>query len=122
KHFLHRSEVGPALQEMRGEGMSQEVRMDALRLEARLPGQAAENEEGPGAGQRAAAGIQEELGAVARVEVGPAAGEVPAEGVDGLAADRDDALLGAFADAADDPLLEIDARLVEADRFANAQA
>src|SRR5205807_615205 len=36
KHFLHGSEVGTALQQMRGEGMSQEMRMNALRLDARL--------------------------------------------------------------------------------------
>ncbi len=52
----------------------------------------------------------------------PAAGEVAAQRLDGLAPDRDDALLGALAEAADEPLLEIDAGALEPDRLAHAQA
>ena len=70
----------------------------------------------------AALRVQEELGPVALVEVGAAAGVVAAERVDGLAADRDDALLRALADRADEPPLEVDRRAVETDGLAHAEA
>ena len=83
--------------------------MDALRIEARLRGQPAQDEERAGAGQRAALGVQEELRPVPAVEVRPAAGEVAAQRLDRLAPERDDPLLVALADAADEPVLEVDA-------------
>ena len=59
---------------------------------------------------------------MARVEVRPAAREVAAERLGGVPADRDDALLAALADHADEPVVEVDARLVEPDRLGDAQA
>ena len=47
--------------------------MDALRLEAGLLGEAAQDQEGAGAGERPAVRVQEELGAVSAVEVRPPA-------------------------------------------------
>jgi len=73
QHFLNGPEVGTALQEVCGEGVAEEVRMDAVRLQSCLLGQLAEDQEGAGAGQRAAAGVQEQLGAAAHVEERPAA-------------------------------------------------
>src|SRR5947208_3160100 len=84
EHLLHRAQVGAALEEMGGERVPQEVRMDTTRLEARGRGEAAQDQEGAGPGERAALGIQEELGAVALVEVGAPARVVSAQGVDSL--------------------------------------
>ena len=68
QHFLNGSEVGASLQQVGGEGVAQEMRVDALRFEPRLLGQLAQDQEGAGPGQGAAAGVQEELRPVARVE------------------------------------------------------
>src|SRR5207248_573210 len=51
-----------------------------------------------------------------------AAREVAAQRVDGFAADRDDPLLRALPEAADDPLLEVDRRSLEPHGFADAKA
>src|SRR3954462_1850850 len=90
KHFLNRPEVRAALEEVGGEGMAEQVRVHAFRLEPGLLGELAQDEESPGPGQRAALRFEEELGAVARVEVGAAAAEIAVERLDGRAADRDD--------------------------------
>src|SRR5690242_19447240 len=102
--------------------MAEQVRVHALRLEAGLCGEAAEDQERAGACEAAALGVEEQLRTVARVEERPPAGEVAAERSDGLAADRDDPLLRALADAADEAAVEVDAGLVEPDRLAHAQA
>src|SRR5581483_5491659 len=86
EHFLNRSEVGASLQQVSGEGVAEEVGVDAARLQPRRGGQPAEDEEGARAGERAALRIEEELGPVAPVEVRPPAGEVAAERFDRLAA------------------------------------
>src|SRR6187551_635967 len=99
---------------MRRERVPQEVRVHALRLEPGLDGEAAQDEEGARAGERAALGVQEEVGPVALVEIRPPAGEVAAHGLDRLAAERDDPLLVALADAADEPLVEVHAAELEA--------
>src|SRR5581483_3832794 len=122
EHFLNRSEVGASLQQVSGEGVAEEVGVDAARLQPRRGGQPAEDEEGARAGERAALRIEEELGPVAPVEVRPPPREVAAERFDRLAADRDDALLRALAEAADEPAVEVDRRLVEAERLADAEA
>ena len=70
----------------------------------------------------AAVRVEEQLLAVAPVEVGPAAREVAAEGVRCLAPDRYDPFLAALAEGADEPVLEIHGLPVEPDRLADAQA
>src|SRR6266545_1068545 len=102
--------------------MTEEVRMDSLRIESCLRGDAAEDQEGPCAGQATAPRVEEELRPVARVEVRAPACQVSAYGLDGLPTDRDDPLLGPFPDAADKPALEVDARLLQADGLADPQA
>src|SRR5579862_2804463 len=72
EHLLHRAQVGTTLEQVGRERMAQQVRVDALGLETRLPGEAAQDEKGAGAGQRPALRIQEELGAEAPVEMGAA--------------------------------------------------
>ena len=81
----------------------------------------AQDQEGAGAGERAALRVQEQLRAVAPVEVRPAAREVAAERLGGGASDRDDPFLVALADAAHDPLVQVDAGALEPDRLADPQ-
>src|SRR6266404_3771015 len=96
--------------------------MDTTWLEPGFFREAAQDEKGARARERPAARVEEELGAVALVEIRPPARQVAPQRLDGFASHRHDALLRALADAADDALLEIDARLVEADGLADAQA
>src|SRR5688500_104235 len=93
EHLLDAAEVGAALEQVGGERVAQQMRVDALGLQAGFLGQPAEDEEGTGPRERPAARIQEELRAVAPVEVRPADGDVAAEGVDGRTAERHDPLL-----------------------------
>src|ERR687888_261492 len=65
-------------------------------------------------------GVQ--LGPVPAVEEGAPAREVAAQRLGGLPSDRDDPLLVALAEAADEPVLEVDAAALERDRFRDAQA
>src|SRR5438105_291348 len=96
--------------------------MDSRRVEAGSLGEASQNQEGAGAGERAALRVQEQFRTVALVEVRPPTREVAAEGLDGLAPDRNDALLRPFSDAADEPAVQVDRRALEADGFAHAEA
>ena len=73
EHLLDAAQVGAALEQMRRERVPQEVRVDAPGLEAGRLGEPAQDQERARAGQRAALRVQEELGPVATVEVGPAA-------------------------------------------------
>src|SRR5215210_4307642 len=68
EHLLHRAEVGAALEQVRRERVAEQVRVDALRVETRLLGELAQDQEGAGARQRAAARVQEQLGPVPHVE------------------------------------------------------
>src|SRR5436305_6888173 len=102
--------------------MPQEVGMDAIRLQACHGGELAQDEKCARACQRAALGVEEELGAVAAVEIRPSPGEIAAKGLHGLPADRDDSLLRALAETADEPAFQVDGRAVEPDRLADAQA
>ena len=122
EHLLDRAEVGAAFEEVRGEGVAQQVRVDALGLEPGHGGEPAQDEERPRARERAAPRVEEELGPVALVEIRASVREVPAERVDGLASDRDDAFLRALAESPDEPVLEVDRGAVEPDRLAHAQA
>lgn len=72
EHFLNGSEVGSSLQEVGREGVAEEMRVDAERVETRFCGQLPEDQERARPGQRAAAGVQEELGSAACVEERPA--------------------------------------------------
>src|SRR6186997_1488796 len=121
EHLLDAPEIGASLEQVCREGVTQEMRMDAARLEPCLLGQPPENEEGARAGQRPALGVQEELRLVAAVEERAAPGEIPAQGIDRAAAERDDALLVALAHRPHEPLVEVDSGALEADRLAHAK-
>src|SRR5581483_10348439 len=119
EHLLDAAEVGAALEQVRREGVPQQVRVDPLRLEAGLAGQPAQDQERARACQRPALRVEEELRPVAAIEVRPAAGEVAPQRLGRGAADRDDAILAALAGAANEPLVEVDPRAFEPDRFAD---
>jgi hypothetical protein len=119
EHFLNRPQVGPALQQVGGEGVAEEVGVDATRLQAGGSGEASEDEEGSRPGERTALGVEEELRAPAAVEVRAATGEIAAERVGGLAADRNHALLRPLPEATDEPAFEIDRGTVEPDGLAH---
>ena len=98
------------------------MRVDALRLEPGFRREAPQDQERAGAGEAASAGVQEQLGPVPPVEERPAAALVAADRLGGRPSDRDDALLAALADAADEAVLEVDPGALEPDRLADAQA
>ena len=62
EHLLNGAQVGAALEQVGGEGVAEQVGVDAARLEARLVRELAQDQEGAGAGERAALGVEEELG------------------------------------------------------------
>jgi hypothetical protein len=119
EHLLHRAEISPAFQQMRRERVAKEMRMDAFGLEPGLLGELAQDEKRPRARQCAALRVQEELRPVPLVEERPPTRLVAAQCIDGLAAERHDPLLPAFAGAAHEPLRQIDPRAFEADGFAD---
>src|SRR5712691_8168906 len=96
--------------------------MDASRLQPGLRCEPAQDQEGAGPRERTALGVEEELGPMAAVEVGPAAREVAADRLGAPAADRHDSLLRSLADAADEAAVEVDAALVERHGLRHAQS
>src|SRR5215470_10854327 len=97
------------------------MRVDALGLEPCFVGEAAEDQERTGTGERAAVRVQEQLLPVAPVEMRATAREVAAEGVRCLAPDRNDPFLAPLAEAANEPVLEIHGLPIERDSLAHAQ-
>src|SRR5688572_25165782 len=61
EHLLDAAQVGAALEQVRRERVAEQMRVHAVRVEPGFLGQAAEDQERPGTGQRAAARVQEEL-------------------------------------------------------------
>lgn len=98
KEFLHDTEVGPAVEEVGGEGVAEGVRMDVV--EAGAGGEAFDDlPDGDTVERTAKPGKKEAFLVQVLVpqEFGPAVGEVFADGVEGGLADGDEALLSAFA-------------------------
>ena len=73
EHFLNRTEVRAAFQQVRREGMAQEMGVHAPGIEAGLGGELPQDQEGAGARQRPAARVEKQLLPVAAVEVRSAA-------------------------------------------------
>ena len=121
QHLLHRAQVRASFEEVRRERVPEEVRVDASGLEARALRELAEDQEGAGPRERAAARVQEEVWAIAAVEVGATEREVAANGLRGGPSQRHEPLLPALAENADDAFLEGDARLLEPGRLRHAQ-
>src|SRR4051812_42187051 len=121
EHLLDRAQVAAAREEVRGEGVAQRVRAhpvlepdgarmaldDLVEALPREAGATAVDEQMPrvgGGGQLRAAAL-----------------EVEAHGGDGLAPDRDEALLGALAAGAQHAGLQVEVTDLEVDRLARAQ-
>jgi len=121
QHLLHRAQVGAPFEQVGGEGMAQQMGVDARRIEARLGGQAAQDEKRAGPCERAALRVEEELRPVPPVQERPAAGKVSAHGLDALAPERHDALLVSLAEAANNPVVEVDPAAVEAHGLAHPE-
>lgn len=108
EEFLDDAEVGAVFEQVRGEAVSQHVRGDAARdagvfdafLDALPHGDRREG--------GAALGQEEVGGRAGRDQLGAAGGEVTVDGVDGFAADGDDAFLVALADDVDEAGLEME--------------
>ena len=113
EHLLHRAQVRSALEEVRGEGVAEEVGMHPCGIQTRLRGEAPEDEEGAGPGQRAALRVEEKLRAVPAIEERPAPGEVAAHGLYAFASERDDPLLVTLAEAANNAVVQVDPAAVE---------
>ncbi len=73
EHLLNRAEVGAALEEVRRKRVSEQMRVHARGVEAGLLRSALEDEERTRARERAALCVEEELRAMATVEMRPAA-------------------------------------------------
>ena len=117
EHLLHRAEIGAALEEVRREGVTEEVRVDATRLEPCAFGQLAKDQECAGASECTAAGVEEELRSVTPVEMGPAECQVAAHGLGGRPPEWDEAFLAALSEHAYNALLDRDAVLLQPDRL-----
>ena len=68
-----------------------------------------------------AAGVEEEVGAVAPIEVGPPEREVAPQRLGCRPSERDDALLAALPEHADDTVVEVDRASCEPDRLRDAE-
>jgi hypothetical protein len=122
EHLLDRAEIGATLQQVRREGMAEEVGMHTARLESGAVGELSEDQERAGASQWAAADVQEQLRPVAAVEMRAAEREVSTNGLRSRASQRYQALFVSLAQHADDSLVDGDATLLESDRLGHAQA
>jgi len=124
QHLLHRAEIGTALEEVRREGVTEEVRVDPARLEPCTFGQLAKDQEGACASKCTSAGVKEELGSVATVEMRSPERQVAPHGLGGRAPEGDESLLAAFSEDAHHTLLDRDPVLLEPDclRYAEAGA
>jgi hypothetical protein len=121
EHLLHRTKVSSSFEEVGRERVTEEVRVYATRLEARPVGELPQDEERTGAGQSAAARVQEQVGTIAPVEVGPAEREVAADGLGGRPAEGNETLLAALSQHANDALLDSHAALLEPGGLGDAQ-
>src|SRR6476659_9648026 len=97
------------------------MRMNTSGVEPGRGGELAEDQEGAGTREPAALRVEEELRAVPHVQERASAAQVTPECLRGLPADRHDPLLRPLADAADDACVEVDARLLETNGFADPQ-
>ena len=121
EHLLDRAEVRATFEQVRREGVAEQVGVNASMLEAGPVGELPEDQKRSSARQWAAARVQEELRPVTTIQVRPAEREVPSNRFCGRAPERYEAFLVSLAEHADDPLLERDATLLESNRFGHAQ-
>jgi hypothetical protein len=122
EHLLNRSEIRATFEKVGRERVAQKMGMDAAGLEAGTVCKLAQDEEGAGAGERASARVQEEFRAIAAVEVRATEREIATHGFRSGPPERDEALLPALSEHADDAFLDGDAALLQAGRFRHAKA
>src|SRR4051812_22010843 len=98
EHFLNRSKVRAALQQVRRERMPERMRGDVLG-QTGLVDVMAQNLPCPHARQRRAAGIQkQDASALAAVEFWPQLAQVDRDGADGAPADRNESFLAPLSE------------------------
>jgi hypothetical protein len=102
--------------------VAEEVRVDALGLESCLLGEATQDEECAGTGQRTALRVEKELRAMSAVEKRPAPRQVTPECLRRLSPDRNDSLLVALSDDAHEAVVEVDTTFRKAHGFRHAQS
>ena len=73
EHLLDAAQICAAFEQVSGERVPEQMRVDPFRLEPCLLSQPAQHKEHAGTGQAAALGIEEELRPVAAIEVGATA-------------------------------------------------
>ena len=113
EHLLHGTEIGSALEQVRGEGVPQEVWVHSLGFEARLLGELAQDHERTCAGQRTASCVEKEIGPMSLIEVRSAEREVPANGFGCRATQGNDPLLVALPEHAHDACIDVHRRAGE---------
>ena len=122
EQLLHDAQVGAALEQVRREGVAQDVRRHGL-LDADSSRVPAHDPEHALAGDAAAARVEQECGRfLLLAEERPAAGEVATGGVGREAAHRDDALAPALALDAHEAALEIEIARAQAGQLGDAQS
>ncbi len=122
EHLLDGPEVRASLEQVRREGVAEQMGVNPSRLEPCLVRELSQDEECAGSRQWAATCVQEQLGPVASVEMRTTEREVAPHRLGGWAPERDEPFLATLSDHSDDSLLERDAALVQADRLRDAQA
>src|SRR6266540_2736383 len=122
EHLLDAAQVGSAFEQVRGEGVPEQVRMHAPGLEPGFRGEPAQDEERARAREWPSLGIEKELRPVSAVQVRPAPGEVTLQSLDCLAAHRHEPFPVTLPDAPHKAQVEVHPGLVEADGLAYPQA
>jgi len=122
KHLLDHAEIGAVAEQMGGEGMAEQMRVD-IYLNAGVAADALEDLPDADGGQFCAAHGKEDFAAGALLDhAGALPGKVFGNGVAGLAADGDEAGLVALACDADDLLVEVKVFQAGIGQLGNAEA
>ena len=122
EHLLHAAQIGAALEQMCRERVSEQVGVHPFGLEAGLLGKPSQDQEGAGPRERATAGVEEQIGTVAPVQMGPTEREVTSHRLDRGSPERNDSLLVPLADHAHRACIEVDGALRGSDRFGDPQS
>src|SRR6266545_6809128 len=108
EHLLDASQVGSSFQQVGRKRVAEDVGVDPLGVESGLAGQLPEDQERTCAREGPSLSVQEEVGAMAAVEIRSPPGEVAAERFRRLTPQRNDPLLVALPDAAHEAVVEVD--------------
>jgi hypothetical protein len=117
EHLLDAPQVGSTLEQMCCERVTKEVGVDPLRLEPGFLRQSPENEESPGARERTTPHVEEEVRAVAAVEMRAAERQISANCLCGGSSEWHEPLFATLSEDANDSSFEVDRALLEPDGF-----